>query len=213
VVFDLDGTLIDSRRDIARAANAMLVEAALPQLSEETIASFVGDGARLLVARATGRDVSDPALTPLVESFLSHYAAHPTDHTRLMPGASEALAALAHLPLAICTNKPRVTTELVLSGLGLARYFRVIVAGGDVSANKPDPLPLLTIGHALGVDATDLVMVGDGPQDIECGRAAGARTIGVRGGILAEERLLASRPDVLLNTLHELPAVVADWQR
>lgn len=213
IVFDLDGTLIDSRRDIARAANAMLRQHALPELSEQEIASYVGDGARLLVTRATRRPTNDPSVDELVASFIDHYSRHPVDRTTLMPGAREALDALRHLPLALCTNKPRRTTDLVLAGLDLSRYFQVTVAGGELSAHKPDPLPLLHIAERLKVAPTCLVMVGDGPQDIESGRRAGARTVGVEGGILAHERLVASSPDVLLPSLFELPSLIANWSR
>jgi phosphoglycolate phosphatase len=125
-----------------------------------------------------------------------------------MPGAAEALAALARLPLAICTNKPRRTTLAVLEGLGLGSHFAAVNAGGDLPEKKPHPRPLLHLARELGLPPSELMMVGDGAQDVLAGHAAGALTVGVRGGIQPLERLLAAEPHHLLSTLHELPALV-----
>jgi 2-phosphoglycolate phosphatase len=208
IAFDLDGTLIDSRRDIARAANYVREAAGLTQLPEEVVASFVGDGAKHLVAGVLGLAMNDPSLEQHLAVFIDYYTAHPTAHTTLMPGAVEALTALAHYPLALCTNKARRTTDAVLRELDLARHFRVVVAGDDVAHRKPHPLPLEHIARSLGIPASGLVMVGDGPQDVECGHAVGAHTVGLEGGILPIERLLAARPHALLRSLHELPSLV-----
>lgn len=217
IVFDLDGTLVDSRRDIARACNQMLESCGRGPLPVETISGFVGDGARPLVVRALQAaelSTSDAEVERALQLFLDHYAADPTGNTALMPGAREALDALADVPLALCTNKSRRTTLPVLEGLDLARYFPEIVCGDDLPRNKPDPLPLIHLGERLGLAPGALVMVGDGPQDVECGRAAGAYTVGVKGGVLPLERLLAARPDRLLDTLHELPELMrqAPWR-
>jgi phosphoglycolate phosphatase len=211
VVFDLDGTLIDSRLDIAHAANHALVAHGFSRLSSDELASFVGDGARLLVARAARLDPEAAEVDALIQSYTDYYAAHPTDHTTLLPGAREALEALSHLPLALCTNKPRASTEPVLANLRLSHAFTVIVAGGDLPQNKPHPSLLLHVAERLQLSTAELVMVGDGPQDILCAKAVGARGVGVEGGILAHERLLASKPDVLLRSLHELPALIEHW--
>ncbi|HVJ18980.1 MAG TPA: HAD-IA family hydrolase [Polyangiaceae bacterium] len=208
IVFDLDGTLIDSRRDIATACNHALATHGLETLPLAQVEAFVGDGARALLSRAAGLAEEDPRVSQLLEAFLDYYAAHPTDQTPLMPGAAEALAALAELPLAICTNKPRRTTLAVLEGLALKPYFRAINAGGDLPEKKPHPAPLLHLARELGLPPAELLMVGDGPQDVLAGHAAGSITVGVRGGIQAVERLLAAEPHHLLSTLHELPALV-----
>src|SRR5690606_7803759 len=130
VVFDLDGTLIDSRLDIAHAANAALVRAGRTALDPAEIATYVGDGARRLMQRAARVAADDPGLDRLLEDFLRAYEAAATPHTHRMPGAERALTALAHLPLAVCTNKPRRTTDIVLGELGLGPHFRAVVAGG-----------------------------------------------------------------------------------
>ncbi len=206
VVFDLDGTLIDSRADIARACNHVLRTTGRSELPEDLISTYVGDGARALVARATNLAETDPEVDALVEAFLDFYTEHPTEHTELMPGAAEALRAFANRPISLCTNKPRRTTNAVLMGLGLERHFAVVVAGDDAPQKKPHPAPLELVASRLGVSTASLVMVGDGPQDVECGHAVGAHTVGVRGGLLPLKRLVDSRPDVLLDSLSELPA-------
>ena len=211
VVFDLDGTLIDSRADIANAANHALSSHGLATLSVPEISSFVGDGARVLLARAARLAPNAPELDPLLETFLAYYAAHPTDHTLLIPGAHEALTQLAHLPLALCTNKPRAITDAVLANLRLPAHFSAIVAGGDVPKNKPDPQGLLQIARELSMQPSELVMVGDGPQDILCAKAAGARSVGVEGGMQGSAALLATNPDVLLRSLADLPSVLERW--
>ncbi|HMI90794.1 MAG TPA: HAD-IA family hydrolase [Polyangiales bacterium] len=212
LVFDLDGTLIDSVLDIAEAANHALQGAGYPQRSVDEIRSFVGDGARSLVARAAELPLEDARLDALLETFLAYYTAHPTRFTELLPGAREALARFPELRIALCTNKPRVTTQAVLAGLGLEQSFSAIVAGGDLPQKKPDPAPLLHIAELLGLSPGELVMVGDGPQDVESARAAGARSIGVENGIADLARLRSAEPDAMIATLHDLPALIARWQ-
>ncbi len=208
VAFDLDGTLVDSRRDIAEAANHALEKAGLPRLSHAELESYVGDGAPLLMARAARVDVKDARTTQMVADFLDYYAEHPIDHTSVMPGTLDALDALDGYALGVCTNKPRRTSVAVLRGLGLEPRFQGVVAGDDLPQRKPDPAMVHETARRLGVLVTELVMVGDGPQDVLSGRAAGALTIGVRGGIQAFERLAASQPDLMIDTLAELPGAI-----
>jgi phosphoglycolate phosphatase len=211
VVFDLDGTLIDSRRDIVAAANHALLGGGLPELPALEIESYVGDGARLLLARAARLDETDPRLDPLLAAFLDYYCAHPLDHTTLMPGVRSVLRQLEGLSLAVCTNKPRLTSVRVLDGLELSSCFSLVVAGDDLPERKPSPVPILHIARELGIAAEELVVVGDGAQDVLAGRRAGARTIGVEGGIQPADRLLAAEPDTLLRALDELPGVLSGW--
>lgn len=213
VVFDLDGTLVDSRRDIAEAANHALEKAGLPRLPHDELESYVGDGAPLLMARAARIDVTDSKTQLMVADFLDYYADHPIDYTLPMPGALAALDALAHLPLGICTNKPRRTSLAVLRGLALEARFKGVVAGDDLPQRKPDPAPMHEVARQLGVSIAEVVMVGDGPQDVLAGRAAGAFTVGVRGGIQAFERLAASEPDLMIDTLAELAEALSRLER
>ena len=213
VVFDLDGTLVDSRREIARACNEMLAHYQRAALPEDVVAGFVGDGSHALVARALNAsrpEASDRSVDPAqaVEVFLDRYEADPIGSTTLMPGAREALDALRHLPLALCTNKARRTTLRVLDGFDLAPYFSALVAGDDLEHNKPHPPPQHPPSPPQNRGPPALSKVGEGPQDVACGHAVGAYTVGVKGGVLPLDRLLAAGPDVLLDTLDELPALV-----
>jgi phosphoglycolate phosphatase len=212
VVFDLDGTLIDSRRDIAESANHALQRAGLSRLPAEELESYVGDGAPLLMARAARLDVKDEKVSKMVADFLDYYAANPIANTALMPGALEALEALEALggyALGVCTNKPRRTSVAVLQGLKLDSRFTGLVAGDDLPERKPDPAPVRETARRMGVAVSEVVMVGDGPQDVLSGRAAGAYTVGVKGGIQALARLEAAKPDSLIDTLAELPDVIS----
>ena len=214
VVFDLDGTLVDSQRDIAEAANHALERAGLAALPHAELGSYIGDGAPLLMARAARLDVDDERTRALVKTFLDYYTAHALDYTTLMPGALLALDALggSHA-LGVCTNKPRRTTLAVLRGLGLEPRFKGVVAGDDLPQKKPHPAMVLEAARLLDVAPSELVMVGDGPQDVLSGKGAGAYTIGVRGGIQAFERLAAAEPDVMIDSLAELPGALSRLAR
>ncbi len=213
VIFDLDGTLIDSRRDIAAATNHALRSAGFVALAEDQIASFVGDGARALLARAAAIDESEPVVDALVSAFVAYYRAHPVERSPWIPGAPEALEVLEArgLLLALCTNKARPVAEAVVQSLGVASKFTILYAGGDALGKKPDPRPLLWIAEQAGVSVDATVMVGDGPQDVLAARGAGMRSVGVVSGYASHSRLLAARPDAVLPDLQGLPALLADW--
>jgi phosphoglycolate phosphatase len=212
VVFDLDGTLIDSSGDIVMAVNHALEMTDRPRVQAATILGFVGDGARLLCARAAGLAEEHPDVDQILERYLAYYLEHPIDHTRWMPYARAVLDELKHFQLAIATNKPRSTTDLVLGRLGVRSLFAVIATGDDPSGTKPSARPILEIAKQLGLEPGQLVMVGDGPQDVEAGRRAGCRTIGVLGGFLPAPRLRAAQPDVLVESLAELPQILSRWE-
>ena len=212
IVFDLDGTLIDSAEDIAASVNHALVDNGRKPLPIATIRRFVGDGARILCARAVGLPEKHADVDKVLQGYLDYYLAHPTDHTRWMPHARAVLDELRRFRLAIATNKPRNTTDVVLARLGVRSLFSAVSAGGDVPAIKPSPEPIFAIAKQLGLGVAQMVMVGDGPQDVEAGRRAGCRTIGVRGGFLPPERLIAAQPDVIIGSLAELPAVLDRWE-
>lgn len=213
VVFDLDGTLIDSCTDIALAANFCLARAGLPECSEARICECIGDGSRVLLQRASGLAATDALLDRMLQDFFAYYTEHAVDHTRLLPDARQVLDQLRHLPRALCTNKPRVTTGAVLEGLGIAGDFDAVVAQGDVPQTKPHPAPLRRIAELLQLPCERLVMVGDGPQDIECARAAGALSIGISEAVIVPlARLHAAEPDIVA-PLAEVPRIIERWQR
>lgn len=215
IVFDLDGTLIDSRGDIVAAVNHALLQSRRSPLPAPLIVRHIGDGARALCARAADLAEMEPEVDELLALFIQYYIEHPVEFTRWAPGAQEALEALSEIPemtLALCTNKPRATTDAVLAALAVGARFRITVAGGDLPEKKPAPEPLLHIAEVLRVSPDAMVMVGDGPQDIECARRAKVRSIGVDSGFFPVERLRRSQPDVFLRTLLELPEVIHRWR-
>src|SRR5262245_29676159 len=136
VVFDLDGTLIDSSGDIVTAVNHALEVHDKPRVPAGTLLRFVGDGARVLCARAAGLPEKHADVDAFLESYLEYYLEHPTDHTRWMPNARSVLDDLRHYRLAIVTNKPRSTTDVVLGRLGVRSLFSAVVAAGDTPAIK-----------------------------------------------------------------------------
>jgi len=216
IAFDLDGTLIDSRGDIVAAVNHALIRTHRAPLPGQVVVRFIGDGARALCARAAQLPESAEDVGVLVDHFVEHYLEHPVDFTRWSPGAQECLETFAEempdIALGICTNKPRSITEAVLSALGIRTRFRAIVAGGDLPEKKPAPGPLLLLAKGLRATPDSMVMVGDGPQDIECARRALVRSVAVESGFTTHDRLLAAPPDVMLRSLAELPEVIQRWR-
>ena len=208
LLFDLDGTLVDSRRDIADACNAARASHGLPPLPFDAIMLMVGDGARALVARAFDTDPGSPLADAALATFKETYLARPAASTVLLPGAREILelARVEDLPCAVVTNKPRDVTMLLLEALGLGLYFRAIWGGGD-GPLKPSPAGVHDALGRLGVSPGGAWMIGDGPQDIGAGKAAGCFTVGVPG-IAERERLLAAEPDLVCGSLVELADVL-----
>jgi phosphoglycolate phosphatase len=208
-IFDLDGTLVDSREDIARACNHALVTHGREPLPRARIEQFVGDGARALVARAFGAAIDSRDIDAPLAAFQTFYVEHACDATTLLPGVVQMLDTLrgGGAALAVCTNKPRVTTVRVLEALDLARFFGLVYAGGD-GPLKPDPFGIHACCKHFGAapDRTTW-MIGDGPQDIHAGRNAGVMTIGIATTLFASRAdLVASEPNVIVDSFDELLA-------
>ncbi len=188
VVFDLDGTLIDSAEDLCTALNRLLAEEALRPLALSEVVPMIGDGAGRLVERgvlAAGGHVAKDALPVLTRRFLAHYEPHAAERTRPVPGAAEALAELAAkgLSLAICTNKPEQATRAILAALDLERHFAAVIGGDSVPGRpKPDPAMVLAATGRLGAAPHEAVMVGDARNDVLAARAAGLPVLLRRGG-------------------------------
>jgi phosphoglycolate phosphatase len=176
VVFDLDGTLIDSRRDLADAANALIVERGGREQPVDAIAGMIGEGAALLVKRAltaAGLDAGDGAALP---RFLELYDERLLMHTRLYDGIRDVLETLrARATLSVLTNKPQRATETILDGLDVAKYFRLVVGGDTPHGRKPAPAGLRFLMTDAGASADETVMVGDSAIDLKTARAAGVR--------------------------------------
>jgi phosphoglycolate phosphatase len=203
-VFDLDGTLIDSRQSIAAACNHALVQAGRAPLPPAEVAGFVGDGARNLLARAFREEARSEIVEDALAAFVEFYAAHPIDGTTWLPGARAALARAGRAGLV--TNKARPITVAILRALEVTSSFGAVVAGGD-GPLKPDPAPVRSALRALGVAPETAWVVGDGVQDVLAGKAAGCRTAAVLGGFTSEERLRAAAPDVVLASLEHFDAL------
>lgn len=222
IIFDLDGTLIDSRADIAAAANAVRQRLGRPALAEETVGGYVGDGARKLLERVLAHpDDQGPSATPpdsaaldaALAMFLEIYGAHVLDRTGPYPGIRSLLAGLSDRPLFLATNKPRALTLPILAGLGWADIFARVVAGDDPPQRKPHPdhLRACLEGYELAPDA--VAMVGDSPNDIAPARALGMRAIAVGWGLVDVDRLAAAGPDALVTDAAALAAALgADTQ-
>jgi phosphoglycolate phosphatase len=206
VVFDLDGTLIDSSADLAAAVNATLARIApeAPALPPERIRSFVGHGAGTLVERALAEARLPHRADAVLPLFLDGYREHMLDSTRLYPGVAEALASMSGYSLAVLSNKPGDLCRAILEGLGVARAFTRICGPEDVPARKPDPAGLRQLMEEAGAGPEDTAMVGDSPVDVRTGRAASVFTVGVSYG-LDPEGLRADPPDLTLDDLRELP--------
>ena len=207
LVFDLDGTLIDSKQDLALSVNAVRERVGLEPLPYDTVASYVGRGVAMLVRRALGEGATDEAVEQGVAFFLEYYRAHMLDHTVTYPGVREALRALDGRKLAVLTNKPVRFSQSILSGLGIAGYFTHIYGGNSFDHKKPDPIGLVTIMRESAVLPGQTMIVGDSDTDVLTGRNAGVWTCGVTYG-LAPETLQTTTPDFMLDDLRELPALL-----
>lgn len=208
-IFDLDGTLIDSKLDLALAVNATRSHVGLSELPHRQIYGYVGHGAPMLIRRALEEGFDEAALEHALRFFLDYYRAHMLDNTVAYPGVPAALAELAarKFVLTVLTNKPvRFSTE-ILQGLGLAAYFRSIYGGNSFETKKPDPLGVEVILRETGASARQAIVVGDSEIDVLTGRNAGTWTCGVTYG-LGSDRLADSPPDLLIDSLTELSALV-----
>ncbi|MBB6251345.1 phosphoglycolate phosphatase [Nitrospirillum iridis] len=213
ILFDFDGTLIDSAPDILTGINRLLDEENLPALDLGQVHQFIGDGAPTLVTRAfaaTGRPLAPDSVPAMTDRYMAIYEALPADPSCVFPGVAETLAHLcAHIPLALVTNKPERATHAVLQAIGLNSYFKAVVGGDTLPTRKPHPGPLLHAMAQLGAEPARTVMVGDGANDVTAGRAAGARVVCVTYGYprMPVEELGADR---LVDHFHELPAALLD---
>jgi len=207
LVFDLDGTLIDSKLDLVLSVNAVRERLHLPKLPEETIATYVGRGVVTLMQRALGDRASEETVAEAVEFFLEYYRDHMLDHTVPYPGVREALAALHVRQMAVLTNKPVKFSQAILVGLGLNEFFSQVYGGNSFERKKPDPVGLFAIMRETQAPPDRTMIVGDSDTDVLTGRNAGVWTCGVTYG-LAPQTFETSPPDFLLNDLRELPPLL-----
>jgi phosphoglycolate phosphatase len=218
VIFDLDGTLIDSRLDLVHSVNAALRHIGHAELPDDVIASYVGDGAPILIQRALGGEVVEEAVVRKgLGFFLSYYREHKLDHTTVYPGIVEALTAIqrtrngtgaSHRTMAVLSNKPVNPSRAIVEALGLGKFFSQVYGGNSFSTKKPDPEGARQLLAEYVIQPEQAVIIGDSHTDIETGRNAGMHTIGVMYGF-APHSLEQAAPDVLVDEPGELAAVFA----
>jgi|ERR1700722_3690111 phosphoglycolate phosphatase len=210
VIFDLDGTLIDSRLDLVHSVNAALRHIGRPELPEHVIASYVGDGAQILIQRALGGEQVDEAIVRQgLEFFLTYYRAHKLDHTTVYEGIIDALAAIERpvsgqrRKLAVLTNKPVIPSRAIIEALRMKKFFLQIYGGNSFATKKPDPEGARKLLEECRVRAEHAVIIGDSHTDVETGHNAGIRTVGVTYGF-APQSLADAKPDVIVDHPREL---------
>jgi phosphoglycolate phosphatase len=205
LIFDLDGTLIDSALDLALSVNATRRHMGLPELDLALINSYVGDGAPVLIRRVMGPDAPEEIVQAALEFFLGFYRTHALEHTKLYPGVREPLEELYRLgkTLAVLTNKPvRISTDII-AALGLADMFCRVYGGNSFELKKPDPIGVTTLMSETGIGPTETMFVGDSHVDIQTARNAGVVACGVTWGFQTE-RMLAEQPDLVIDDMRQL---------
>jgi phosphoglycolate phosphatase len=213
VIFDLDGTLIDSRLDLVHSVNAALRHIDRPELPDDVIASYVGDGAPILIQRALGGEVVDEALVRKgLEFFLTYYRAHKLDHTTVYSGIEEALASIQNSSngnprrMAVLSNKPVNPSRAIVEALGLGRYFSQVYGGNSFATKKPEPEGARQLLAENGAAPEQAVIVGDSHVDVRTGRNAGMWTVAVSYGF-APHTLEGEPADVTVDHPEELTTV------
>ena len=210
IIFDLDGTLIDSAEDLAISMNATRQHFGMEPLDQTLISSYVGNGAAVLVRRALGPEASEALIAEALAFFLKFYRAHALEHTRLYPGVRELveqLSAAGH-ELAVLTNKPVKISADIVAALGLKKHFPRVYGGDSFARKKPDPIGIETLMSEANIAAEETMMVGDSGVDIQTARNAGVRSCGVAWGF-QPEAFKIDAPDVLIGEPAELLQVVS----
>src|SRR5271155_3106985 len=214
IVFDLDGTLINSQKDLANSINAMLTQLNRHSLPEEIIAAYIGDGAGMLVRRALGDPDDEHLVEDGLNRFLAYYREHKLDHTYVYPGVFSSLDALRSMPdgsprrMAVLTNKPIGPSLAICEALGLSPYFFKIYGGNSFGTKKPDPEGLLALIREAGVTPQETLMIGDSDVDILTARNAGAWSMGCSYG-LSPHTLVSVPPDCVVDSPADWPLALA----
>jgi len=211
LIFDLDGTLIDSKRDLVHSVNATRALMDLPPISDDLVASYVGNGAPVLIRRILGPSASEAEVERALEYFLKYYREHMLDNTRLYPGVKDALDRLleAGERMAVLTNKPVRFSRYLVDGLGLAQHFFQIYGGNSFEQKKPHPIGIETLLEETGFARDRTIMVGDSGVDIRTARNANVKACGVTYGF-QPEGFLEDPPDLLVDNMGQLADYVLD---
>jgi phosphoglycolate phosphatase len=214
LIFDLDGTLINSEQDLANSVNATRVYMGHEPIDAETVATWVGNGAPVLMRRAMGPDASDEDIERALAYFLDYYRQHMLDHTELYPGVRHGLDVLreAGVKLAVLTNKPVRFSQGILEGLGVGKHFFRVYGGNSFEQKKPHPIGVERLMAEAGTDRGSTMMVGDSYVDVRTARNAGVTAAGVTWG-LQPESLKEDPPDLLVDRMDELETYVLRKRR
>ena len=213
LIFDLDGTLIDSRLDLIHSVNAMLRHIGRPELPGEIIATYVGDGAPMLVRRALGDPDDESSVQRALEYFLTYYREHKLDNTHVYPGIPEVLSRVRQggngrrRLMAVLSNKPVNPSRMIIEALGMKDFFAQVYGGNSFPTKKPDPLGAQKLLEEVGCHPYEAVMIGDSANDVLTGRNTGLWTVGVNYGF-APQTLDLTPPDVRVDTVHELATIL-----
>ncbi|MBL8206668.1 MAG: HAD-IA family hydrolase [Blastocatellia bacterium] len=208
LLFDLDGTLIDSRADLVTSVNLMLDELGYVPLPATQIITFVGEGMRLLIERALRASLSiepeESQILRALEVYRGKYREHLLDQTQAYPEVNETLEALSHFPKAVVTNKPHEFTITILEALDLHHHFVAVIGGDSLPERKPAAAPLLEAARLCQVAPGECLMIGDTKVDIQAGKAAGLKTCGFVGGFRGIRELTEANADFLIEHFGEL---------
>ena len=207
LIFDLDGTLVDSKRDLTTSVNHVRQKFDLPDLTEGEIAGFIGSGALMLVRRVLGAKATESNVQAALQLFLSYYRAHMLDRTVLYTGVRETLEMLQDCKLAVLTNKPVHFSCSMLDGLGIYHYFAAVYGGNSFEQKKPDPVGVFQILSDTKGRREKTWMIGDSAVDVWTGRNAGVTTCGVTYGY-ATETFKDASPDFIINSFTELETLI-----
>jgi len=211
-LFDLDGTLIDSKMDLVHSVNAMLRETGRPELPTELVASYVGHGAPQLIASVLGPQATDEQRREALAVFMKLYQGQKLNLTRPYAGVVEGIRALVGFPIAVLTNKPTDMSVAILEGLQLAQFFRAIYGGDSFETKKPDPTGAFTALNELGVPPVGAAMVGDSDVDVQTARNAGMLSINVNYGFGQHDRQLCPA-DLYVDSLTQLASLAVKSAR
>jgi phosphoglycolate phosphatase len=219
LIFDLDGTLIDSRLDLVHSVNATLGHLGRPELPDQLIASYVGDGAPALIRRTLGPDADNEVLVRHgLEYFLTYYREHKLDYTHVYAGIPQALTAIRDSSngrprkMAVLSNKPVNPSRAIVEALGLGEFFLNVYGGNSFATKKPDPEGAQTLLRETGSRPEETLLVGDSAVDVATGRNAGTWTCGVTYGF-APHTLTEAAPDVMVDSPQELEELFAPAPR
>jgi len=205
IIFDLDGTLVDSKLDLAQSVNATRRRYALPSIENDLVYSYVGNGAPVLIRKALGPDYGEAEIQKALEYFLGYYREHMLDHTTLYPGVRESLDRLRDegIRLSVLTNKPVHFSRDILAGLGVSGHFFRVYGGNSFEQKKPDPMGVYALLSESGVSRERAMIVGDSGVDVLTARNAGVAVCGVTYGF-QPETLQEQRPDFTVDRMEQL---------